>query len=180
MGGRSRLAVLLTAVKVRHMGGVMLDRRSREELSGVLSLGLLSERIVLTLGRALRDEKLSDDDRQALDSARRLFELMTNEDVIVIDSLEDRMLTDESYLDALHVVQMQAPGSEIEESARRYLDILQSLIDGHVTPEERDDVTALRELFVEVGETALSRANDLSRTPQEHSWRPMHPLTLRS
>jgi hypothetical protein len=161
------------------MGGVMLDRRTREELSGVLSLGLLSERMVLALGRAMNGNDLTEDDLDAIAAARRLFERMTEEDVIVIEGPEDRMLNDESYLDALHVVQLQTGGAEIEPAVRRYVDLLEKLINDQISEEQREELTSLRDLFVEVGEMTLSRANELSRTRQDPSWRPMRLATLR-
>jgi hypothetical protein len=100
---------------------------------------------------------------------------MTEQDVIVIDQAEDRMLNDESYLDAIRVVQLQANGGEIEEHAKRYLSLLEKAKDGSANDEERQGLASLRELFAEVGETTLARASDLSRARQEPTWQLMRP-----
>ncbi len=147
----------------------MLDRRRRDELEGVLNLGRLADKMVFALGRALRSEELRPDDVLACERARQLFELMTREDVIVLDSAHDRMLNDESYLDALHVVELRAHG-ELEDVARRYVELLERLATEGVSDEERADLTAMRELFIELGEATISHANELSRPRQEPSW----------
>lgn len=163
----------LRAVESRTMGGTMLDRQGRNELEGVLSLGRLADRMVFALGRVIRSEPLHADDAPALEHARQLFELMTKEEVIVLDSADDRMLNDDSYLDALHVVELRAEGAEVEQYAQHNVDLLRRVVDGQITDEERVELAAVRELFAEVGETTLSHANELSRPRQEPSWRRM-------
>lgn len=156
----------------------MLDRRRRNELEGVLSLGRLADTMVFVLGRALRAEPLRDEDVRALERARRLFELMANEEVIVLDKTDDRMLNDDTYLDALHVVEVRAGGADVDESARRYAELLQKVQRGEINVKEREELSALRELFAEVGETTLSRAGELSRPRQEPPWRRMRQPKL--
>jgi hypothetical protein len=68
---------------------------------------------------------------------------------------------------------------EIEPAVCRYVDLLEKLINSEISEEEREELTSLRDLFVEVGEMTLSRANELSRTRQDPSWRPMRLATLR-
>jgi len=143
----------------------------------VFALGRLAEQMVFTLGRVVREEDLQPEDTAVLEAARKLFEVMASEDVIVIDVADKRMLNDESYLDALRV--FEHPGQDVEEQAKRYVDLLTKAASGDVTDEERNELSALRELFVEVGETTLARANDLSRSPgQEPSWQLMRAATL--
>lgn len=161
------------------MGGMVLEQRSQDELAGAISLGVLAERMVLALGRAVRGDNLLPNDTAVLEDAKRLFELMTESDVIVIDSLVNRMLTDESYLDALRVVRLDSGDNEIEASARRYVELLGRVLDGTIEEQERDELARLRNLFVHVGEKTLSRANELSRTRQESSWQPMQQPILR-
>ena len=157
----------------------MIERRSGEELSGVLSLGLLAEGAVMALGRVIRSEPLRYEDLRVVADARRLFELMATEDVLVVETLEDQMLTDESSLDALRVVELQE-GDGLHDRAQRYVELLQKVIDGSIEEkEERSELESLRALFVEVGEATLSRANELSRAYQEPSWRPAYPATSR-
>jgi hypothetical protein len=158
------------------MGGTVLDRRRRDELEGVFALGRLAEQMVFTLGRVVRGEELRPEDKTVLEAARQLFELMATEDVIVLDVAGDRMLNDESYLDALRV--FEHPGEDVEEQAKRYVELLTKAANGGITREERDELSALRDLFAEVGEATLARANELRRPRQEPSWRLMRPATL--
>lgn len=155
----------------------MLDRRRRDELEGVFALGRLAEQMVFTLGRIVRQEDLLPDDEAVLEAARQLFKLMATEDVIVINVAGSRMINDDSYLDALQV--FERTGEDVEAQANRYVDLLAKAANGPVTQEEREELSALRELFAEVGETTLARANDLSRPRQEPSWQLMRPATLR-
>jgi hypothetical protein len=159
------------------MGGTVLDRRRRDELEGVFALGRLAEQMVFTLGRVVRQEELLPDDEAVLEAARQLFELMATEDVIVINVAGNRMINDDSYLDALHV--FERTGEDVEARADRYVELLSKAANGTVTSEEREELSALRELFAEVGEATLARANDLSRPHQEPSWQLMRPATLR-
>ena len=156
----------------------MLDRRRRDELEGVLSLGRLADRMVFVLGRVLRSDAPQPDDSETLAQARRLFELMSEEKVIVLDRSDDRMFSDESYLDALHVVELRAKGAEAEDCARRYAELLQkAATPGEIDDDERMGLAALRDLFADVGETTLSRANELCRPWQESPWQIMQPAT---
>jgi hypothetical protein len=162
------------------MGGTMLDRRRRDELEGVSNLGRLADKMVFALGRVMRSDDFRPDpaDLPVLERARHLFELMTTEDVIVLDQSEDRMLNNDSYLDALHAVQLRA-GPEVAEYAQRYVDLLQNVINGTISEEQRADLDALQELFAEVGEITMSRASELSRPRQEPSWRRMRQAISR-
>lgn len=157
----------------------MLDRRIREELAGVLALGRFAEKMVFTLGRVARGEHLSPEDEAVMHSARALFDLMTKQDVVVVGAPPRQMLSDDSYLDALHVVQLQAGGTDVEASAQQYVELIDKALARALSTDEHASVEALRDLFEEVGETTLARANEISRTPQEPSWRLMRPATSR-
>jgi hypothetical protein len=158
----------------------VLDRRRRDELEGTLALGRLAEQMVFTLGRVVRSDPLEAEDRPVLEAARRLFELMADEDVVVVDVAGDRMLNDESYLDALHVVEHQADGEGVEQHARRNAELLTKVAnDEPVSDDERGELAAIRELFSEVGETTLARASELSRPHQEPSWQLMRQAISR-
>jgi hypothetical protein len=150
----------------------MQDRHKSHEMAGVLSLGLLSERMVLALGRVGRSEELTEEDRQAIQRATELFELMTTRDVIVVGATVNRMLSDASYIDALEALQGQTDGGDIEDYAERYSELLRKVLAGEAGEDERAELEALRNLFVEVGLTTLSRANEISRTRQESPWLP--------
>jgi hypothetical protein len=158
--------------------GVILERPTGDELTGVLSLGLLAESAVMALGRAIRSEPLRDEDVRALEQAQQLFALMATQDVVVVDAFDNTMLTDESYLDAVRVVELREDDGELQERAARYVELIRSALDGDVAGIE-DELANLRELFAAVGEATLTRANEISRASQESSWRPAHQLISR-
>jgi hypothetical protein len=172
------LSGLEKEVVFSRMGGAVLDRRRRGELEGTLALGRLAEQMVFSLGRVVRNEPLRPEDRKTLDVARRLFELMLQEDVIVAEAEGDTMLSDESYLDAVHVFEHR--GGDLEVRAQQYAELLSKAVAGALSQGERAELTSLRELFIEIGETTLARANELSRPHQEPAWRLMRPATSRS
>jgi hypothetical protein len=161
------------------MGGVMIERRNRDE--GSLSAGLLAERMVLALGRVLREnleDPVTDEDKMVLAKARDIFQTMASRDVLVFGPRASRMLDDGSYFDALDVVELEA-GDEVEERATKYAEVLDKLVNGiGPTEAEKDDVRSLRRLFLEMGETTLARMNEASRAPQDVTWRPTKQPTL--
>jgi hypothetical protein len=162
------------------MGGTVLDRRRRDELGGALALGRLAEEMVFTLGRVLRSEALRPDDARVLEMGQKLFELMAAEQVVVVDGSDDRMLSNDSYFDALHVVEHQTQGRDVEEQARRYAELLHKIANNEsLSDDELAQLASMRELFSEVGETTLAHASELSRPRQEPSWQLMRPATSR-
>jgi len=90
----------------------------------------------------------------------------------------DQILTDAGYLDALHVVELQA-GDDLHERASRYTTLLTRAVDGQLSDDERGELAGLRDLLISVGEATLSRANELSRAYPEPSWRPVLHATSR-
>jgi hypothetical protein len=163
------------------MGGTVVDPRTRYELEGTHALGRLAEAMVFTLGRVIRKQPLLPEDQAALESAQRLFDLMADEDVVVIDVAGDRMLNDESYLEALHVVEHRgAEGEAVEQQAKRYAELLRKVArNERLSDDELRELAAMRELFSEVGEATLARASELSQPHQEPSWQLMRQTTSR-
>lgn len=157
------------------MGGLTMDRRRRADLEGVQALGRLSDEMVFSLGRALRerDTKLADKDLRCFAVAAELFELLATDETTVPDRTDGMMFSASGYLDALHAVQGRAEGDQPEEYAGGLAGVLRTVIErGSVSQAERPALESLRELFAEVGEATLSRAGELS-LPQEAHWPPL-------
>lgn len=154
----------------------MLDRRRRTDLEGVQALGRLSDEMVFSLGRTLREEvgaRLPDEDLHCFAAAATLFELLASDAATIPDSPDGMMFSPSGYLDALHAVQGRAEGERPEEYASEVAHVLRTVIDrGAIAEDERPILESLRELFAEVGEVTLSRAGELS-LPQEAHWPPM-------
>lgn len=155
----------------------MFEQRTRE--GSTLSAGLLAEKMVLALGRVLRTEPLTEDDKRVLRQARDLFQTMASQDVLIFGSGGRRMLDDGSYFEALQVVELQSEGAELGERLSNYADVLQKLADGvPLSTEEQDVVRSLRTLFSQVGEATLARAYEASRAPEDSAWLPTKQATL--
>lgn len=159
------------------MGGAVRDRWGRHELEGLQTLGDLAGELIVALGTVLRSERRSDEEREALATARELFELMTSHDVIAVGTVANRMLGGErSYLHAVRAVEREANGSGVEEQARSYAETLRAVLDekelsGPERHKLETDVKALRSFFIHMSESVLSRAGELSRTSKESPWR---------
>src|SRR5438874_1346627 len=154
------------------MGGVMDESQSH------LSLGLLAERMVLALGRAVRGEDPVGSDETVLKAARDLFHLMRSDDLIVAGrGPAARMFNDASYYDALHVVESEANGEGAEQVAEEYEALLTKVLDRSVGENDLDDLKTLRRVFSEVGEMTLARAYDASRASEDMTWHPARPPT---
>lgn len=162
----------------------MHDRRSRSELEGLQLLGDLADDTVVSLGRVLRDEALSEKDELALRRVRDLFDLMTSHDVIVVGTSVGRMLGDErSYLDALRVVEREAKGGSIEDYARNVVATLDTVLATQPEAAHQDlseQLEKVRAFFVGMGERSLARTDELSRSRQESPWRSMRQLSSSS
>jgi hypothetical protein len=149
----------------------MMDRRRRADLEGAQALGRLSDEMVFSLGRAVREPNgLADDDLASFAHAAELFELLASDDKAVPDRPDGMMFSAGGYLDALHVVQDRADEGQIEEYAGRLAQVLRNVIAHRsVSDEDGPVLESLRDLFAEVGEATLSRAGDLS-LPREAHW----------
>jgi hypothetical protein len=125
-----------------------------------------------------RGEPLAEGDASLLSDLQHLFDRMAEEEVVVVPTAADQMLTDDSYLDALEVVELRT-GGDLPKRARRYAELLSKAGDEALTDEERVDLGELRNLLAAVAEMTLSRANELSRSQSEPSWRPALLTTSR-
>lgn len=151
-----------------------------EEAQPGLSLGLLSEKMVIALGRAVRGEPQGGADEEVFRAARDLFHLMRSDEVVVVGrSPAARMFNDVGYYDALHVVEHEAHDGGAEQVAQEYEELLTRLIEGRAHEDDLEHLKSLRRLFVEVGEMTLARAHDISRASEEVTWRPAARPTSR-
>lgn len=152
-----------------------MDRRQRADLEGAQALGRLSDTMVFSLGRALRERSgtvLPAEDLRSFADAASLFEWLAS-DTQTPPVRSDGMFTSGGYLDALRVVQGRAKGAHVERYAQRLATLLRTVVERQSVAEgEEDALEALRDLFADVGELTLSRAGELSLSQETH-WPPM-------
>jgi hypothetical protein len=154
-----------------------MDRRRRADLEEAQMLGRLSDEMVFSLGRVLRDE-LNDEDLEVLARAAELFEQLGSDEASLGPESPGAMFRQSSYLDALQVVEHRVEGEdEIEGYTRHLAELLRRVIERRGAREEESPVLeSLRDVFVEVGEATLARAGDLS-LPQTAHWPPARQAT---
>jgi hypothetical protein len=164
----------------------MRERQQFEELSTVVALGLLAEDMVMVVGRVLRTRAadLPDRDRRIVENARRLFEALSEQSTLPTSAARERMVVDDAYRDTMRILRERV--MEIDqggrEAAANLVVLLDAVLGGHVTDEQIEQLARLREVFVEVGKTMLTRSNELMRSRQETigAWPPMQAISLSS
>lgn len=158
---------------------MMRERQQFEEVSTVVSLGLLAEDMVLVIGRVMRGDEMRERDRRVLEKAKRLLETLSSEDVVPVDLGADQMLADEAYLDALRALKLRAPEAEEQVAAAQLVALLDAVLRGELDEPMREQLLQLRAIFVDVGKSMLTRANDLARSRQEaYAWHPTKATSL--
>jgi hypothetical protein len=160
------------------------ERQQFEELSSVVAVGLLAEDMVLVIGRVLRDihGELRARDRRVVEDARRLFVALSEQTTLPTGAGRERMIVDDAYRDTIRILRdrVTAVDSDTREAAARLVRLLDAVLEGAVTDAEVEELMRLREVFVEVGKTMLTRSNELMRSRQETitGWRPMQATSI--
>lgn len=148
----------------------MIDRQELREVAGAVSLGLLSEDLVLSVGRLLRKDPLEAADYQALQFGKSLMERLGSQSRgALVASGTSRIDTDESDLDVYRAVRIQSPNEPARELLNRFAGLLDRAIRGELSPDDEPTVILIRQLFARVGELTLARTDDLfERSRMEH------------
>jgi len=149
------------------------ERDPFEEISNVLALGLLSEEMVLVVGRVLRKEPLSERDRRVVEDAKRLFQALRTESVLPTDPRMRRLPFNDAYREALNAVKVRVPDTDEVEAAAYLVELLNAVLAGSLDPAQASRLEQLRGIFTDLGKAMLLRATTLSRTRQEPGrWNP--------
>jgi len=152
------------------------------ELANATSTGLLAEEMVFAVGRLIRGEaELSQDDRQILEEGRRLLRSAVDPSPGEAQPGLSQLSEPEGTLDTIRAVLMQAPDANVKS----YVEALDAALGG-IVDEERDpsayeaELDKIRDLFATVGHLTLSRANRLTRSPQDQLEWPTSPAISNS
>jgi hypothetical protein len=149
----------------------MIDRQEIHEVAGAVSLGLLSEDVVLSAGRVLRKEALEPSDYEALRNGKALLERLGSKAIggAVVPPGPRRIDSDESDLDVYRAVRIQSPNEPARDLLSRLADLLDRAIGGRLSSDDDTGILFTRELFTRVGQLTLARTDDLfdrARTEQ--------------
>jgi len=143
-----------------------------EELSRAVADGLLAEEVVFATSRLIRHEPLAEDEKLALANGRLLLQFLASpEPGPPRPEGFEALATDESALDTLRAVRLQAP----DENVRNLLERMVATLDDALAERDLADATVslerIRDLFASLGSLTLARANALTRFSEEGiSW----------
>ena len=158
----------------------MRDDYQLEEMSGAVGLGLLASDLVLTTGKVLRADALSDDDRRTLAFGRRLLEALGTplDDVPPIEGL-GQLSSKNSALDAIKAMQVRFPGDDIGKHVVPLAEALRAVLEADSAKGKRETALAsvleryadrlreIRDLFATIGEAEVTRVTNLARPRQD-------------
>lgn len=149
-------------------------------ISIATSLGLISEEMVLALGRLLRGEEMTAGDEERLDRGHLVLEdLASGRPRPAEDAESPRPAGEQSNLAAMQAMRLQAPDEDPRPYARRLADALKDVQAGD-RGGRKNDLRAIRELFMAMSRLTLESAHDMARgTPEFEAWLNA-PMTLRS
>jgi hypothetical protein len=142
-----------------HMG----DRGQMQELTGAVGLGLLAADTARALGRSIHSGQVLDADRPVLERARALLaSFAAPADAPTPRTGLRQLATTESALDVLSAIEMQAAEADLDEFLPPLSIALEEALHGAVE-KHRESLTALRQLFVSIGDAEVARVSQLSR-----------------
>lgn len=138
------------------------------ELAGATSIGLLAEEMVFVISRLLREKaRATEEDALVIAAGRALLDSIANPKPGGTRPGLNQLSGSEGALDAIQAVLVQAREGDAEAYVTRLVAALRA-IEGRENVEGReDDLMEARDLFATVGRLSLSRANGLTRSPQE-------------
>jgi hypothetical protein len=139
------------------------------ELASATSTGLLAEEMVFVISDLLREKtRPKGDSLQVLTEGRELLKSAMGSQQDEAAPILTQLTEPEGTLDTLRAVLAQEPNVDVKSYVVRLDVALQNVIEGEgdlVVHEA--ELTEVRDLFSTVGHLTLSRANRLTRSPQE-------------
>jgi hypothetical protein len=161
----------------------MHEHPQQTELASATSTGLLAEEMVFAIGRLLRERSRPEgEDAKAIEAGRVLLNSAVDPSLGVSQPGLSQLSQSEGTLDTIRAVLVQAPGEDVKNYVQRLDRALKRALEdsGEDFDAYEDDLIAVRDLFATVGHLTLSRANRLTRSPQEHLGWPISTATLNS
>lgn len=140
----------------------MTDRHEIDELTGAVSLGLLSQDVVLAIGRVRRAEPLTDSDSHSLRGGKFLLDRLASDAPSLVQSEHPRQMQDDvADREVFRAVRIQSPDEPAREFLARLALVLDHALVGTLAVDEADTIKIAQNLFAQVGDLALTRTNDL-------------------
>jgi hypothetical protein len=144
----------------------MSERHEIVELTDTVSLGFLATDLVLAMGRFLRMEPLSKDNKKTLRDAHELLQRLGQHEPTLMPVAGPRLLTSDAVdLEVFRAARAQEPGEPVKAVVARMADVLGRSIQGPLQPSDAEAVQEVRSLFLLLGEITLSRADELLSNP---------------
>lgn len=139
------------------------------ELANATSIGLLAGEMVFVVGELLEKNAQPDDGaRKIIESGRSLLASVANPTPGGAQHNLDQLAESEGALDTIQAVLAQAPDGDVESYMSPLENALRKILDEHDDPVKyASELNSVRELFAMIGQLTLSRANRLTRSPQE-------------
>lgn len=145
----------------------MRDQPDLEELSGVVSAGLLAEGVVFASGRLMRSEPLEVAEREALSQGKLLLQLIASPDAGPPNVAGMGYLAaDAGALETLRAVRAQAPDEDVRVFLERLMAVVDGALQGQDVSTKTHELETLQMLFMSLGRFALARTNAYGR-PRE-------------
>jgi hypothetical protein len=147
------------------------------ELASATSNGLLAEEMVFVISRLLREKARPDEeDRKVIETGRAVLDSVADPTPGEARPSLSQLTGSEGALEAIQAVLVQTEDGDVESHVRRLVKALKALEEGSEDIGSYEgDLTDARDLFAIVGRLSLSRANSLTRSPEEQLRWPTSP-----
>lgn len=152
------------------------------ELASATSTGLLAEEMVFVISRLLRERRRpGKKGLKIIEEGRALLKSAVDSPLDETPPSLSRLFEPEGTLDTIRAVLVQDPNADVKSYVERLDAALAEVLEGGEAIESReDDLMEVRGLFATVGHLTLSRANRLTRAPNEDFGWPISPVTSNS
>lgn len=139
------------------------------ELASATSTGLLAEEMVFVISDLLRERtKPAQKGLEVITEGRELLKSAGGSPQDEAMPSLSQLSEPEGTLDTIRAVLAQDPNADVESYVNRLDAALAEILEGGDNPTIHDtELTEVRDLFATVGHLTLSRANRLTRSPQE-------------
>lgn len=152
------------------------------ELASATSTGLLAEEMVFVISDLLREKaKPKQEDLQIIAEGRELLRSAVGSPQDEGTPSLNQLSEPEGTLDTIRAVLVQDPNADVKSYVQRLDAALGEILESEDSPAIHEaELTEVRNLFATVGHLTLSRANRLTRSPQEKLGWSTSPATLSS
>jgi len=145
------------------------DNPHLTELASATSTGLLAEEMVFVISNLLRDKaRPGQEGIQVIEEGRELLKSVAGSAQDDAAPSLSQLSEPEGTLDTIRAVLTKDPKADVKSYVKRLDGALAEVLEGGKDPViQQVELTEVRDLFAAVGHLTLSRANRLTRSPQE-------------